>query len=161
MINSAEVMSALVDSQVKMIADPIVRSALQSFLIPPIKQDREWFYGAPLEKLLCWLVMEDTKSDTGIVYSEVGFGPRNPWGLVFLSKLIIADDAGWFPTLERAFYDSFTASDLKIWNLIKKGDGKIPELIEANLTLDEAYKKRDKLDIYTYFVESRVFLTSE
>ena len=159
MINSADEMLALVDSQVKTIAEPIMQSCLQSLLIPPITQQREWFYGDPGEKLLCWLVMEHTKSDTGIVYSDFGFGPHQPWGLVFLSKLIIGDDSGWFSTFEQAFYDSYAAGDIKIWNLVKKLNGEIVEVIEEGVTLDAAYGMRDKLklDPSTYAVEHRTF----
>jgi len=162
MINSAYEMIALVDSQVKTIADPIVRSFLQSLLVRPIKQQREWGYEtAPNETFLCWLVLEHTMSDTGIAYSELGYGPSQPWGLVFLSKLIIGDDSGWFSTLERAFYDSYAAGDLKIWNLVKKVNGEIAEVIEEGVTLDAAYGKRDKLklDPSTYAVEHRTFPT--
>ncbi len=158
MINSAEEMSALVDSQVKIIADPIVRASLQSFLVPPIKQQRGWGYdGSSDETLLCWLVLEDTKSDTGIVYSDMGFGARNPWGLVFLSKLITGDDSGWFQTFEHAFYDSFAAGDLKIWSLVQKEQGEILDVIEVGLTLNEAFEKRNKQkrDPSIYAIEHR------
>src|SRR4051812_47983416 len=128
MINSADEMNALVTAQVKTIADPIVRSYLQSLLIPPIKQQRDWFYGGTGLMYTCWLVMEHKESNTGFAYSDLGFGPDIPWGLVFLSDTFIGADSGWFPTLERAFYDTYAAADLKIWNLVKKVNGEIVEV---------------------------------
>src|SRR5437588_190251 len=131
MIQTADEMLALVKVEMSKIADPLVHSTLQTLLVSPVSHQREWFYGKPGETIQCWSVAADPQSDTGIVYSDFGFGPRSPWGLVFLSKLEIADDSGWFGSLERAFYDSHAAGDLRIWTLIKKNQNGTTEIIET------------------------------
>jgi len=54
------------------------------------------------------LVLKHQHSDTGIAYCEQGFGPSDPWGLVFLSgdHMGIGMDSGWFSTLESAMRES-------------------------------------------------------
>jgi hypothetical protein len=49
-------------------------------------------------------VLEHTESNTGIAYSEGGFGPHDPWGLVSLSgdHMGVGMDASWYTTLESA-----------------------------------------------------------
>jgi len=53
-----------------------------------------------------FIVAEFPDSGTGIAYSEYGFGPTYPWGLVWLERLGYGDDAGWFGSLEAAFRES-------------------------------------------------------
>lgn len=161
MINNAEDMAALVEAQMQTITDPIVYASLRLLLIPPIKQEREWFYGGTDLVFTCWLVWEDKQSNIGIAYSDFGFGPDNPWGLVFLPERFIGDDESWFPTLERTFYDTYPATDLKIWNVVKMANGKILEVIENDLTNEKAYEKLDQLKsdypTYYYTVTYRTF----
>jgi hypothetical protein len=154
MIQNSEQMEELVKQQIAMITDPIVCAALVSILVPPKAEYRIWYENAR-EPTLCWLVVEDKQENAGIVYSDTSFLPQIPWGLVNLSDNFMGIDSNWFETLERAFYDSWAAASLRIWNLICKGeDGKF-YVVERDLNLGEAYEKRDSLGGRDHFVEPR------
>lgn len=122
MVETQQEMVALINNEISGISDPIVVTAIKKLLVPPVAHHRKWCYGAPGETILCWSILEHKGFYTGIVYSDVGFGPKSPWGLVSLSVLEIGDDSGWFKGIERAFYDSFAVSRLKIWRVMKKDD---------------------------------------
>jgi hypothetical protein len=64
------------------------------------------------------------KSNTGIVYCESGFGPRAPWGLVWLGDvenehMPMGMDSQWFSTLLDAYFESFAATELPVWRVFK------------------------------------------
>jgi hypothetical protein len=103
---------ALVDTQVASIADRAVVELIDRLRIVPRQEHRPWDYGAPGE-YACWVVLEHQRSNTGIAYCPQGFGPRAPWGLLWLTKhLSMGSDSSWFPTLEEALRDSFAAEEL-------------------------------------------------
>jgi hypothetical protein len=69
-------------------------------------------YGEPGLQYLCWTILNDKKSNTGIVYCESGFGPRAPWGLVWLGdaeneRMLMGMDSQWFSTFLDAYFESF------------------------------------------------------
>lgn len=146
-IDTVEAMKALVASQMQQITDPVVHDALKALLIEPFLQDRKWFYGnSPDDPVFpCWVVADDPANDTRYVYCEEGFGPKIPWGIVFISGLEMGMDSGWFDTLERAFYDSFACGDLPIWNVIKRDVAPEEQLVAHSLNMDDAYKLLEKL----------------
>jgi len=76
---------ALIESELSVLRDQRVISHVRSLLVEPRMVMRGWDYGALGESYPCWSVLEDAESNTGIAYCESGFGPRAPWGLVFLS----------------------------------------------------------------------------
>jgi hypothetical protein len=98
----------LVGSELARIADKSVVGAIIPLLIPPRVEDRGWDYGASDQTYPCWIVLEHVPSNTGIAYCAEGFGPRSPWGLLFLKgeHLSMGMDSGWFKSLEDAFRDS-------------------------------------------------------
>jgi hypothetical protein len=146
LIDSVEKMKALVESQMQQITDPVVREALQSLLVEPFLQTRNWFYGGEPEIVFpCWVVADDPENNTRYVYCEEGFGPVIPWGLVSNSGLEMGMDSGWFDTLERAFYDSFACADLLIWNVIKRDENDEERLLAHSLNHEDAYKLIEKL----------------
>ncbi len=49
-------------------------------------------------------------SNTGIAYCEFGFGPRNPWGLVFLSRGSIGMDSAWYESFWASYFESMAAA---------------------------------------------------
>jgi hypothetical protein len=101
----------------------------------------KWDYGNEIFE--CFIVFKDIHTDTGIVYSEFGFGPKNPWGLVFLSQMRSGMDSGWFNNLFDCFMDTPSAGDLPIWILSKtNGDGDMT-VIEKGMTIDQAFSMRD------------------
>ncbi len=83
---------------------------------------RDWDYGVEGEQYVCWDVLEHHASGTGIAYCESGFGPRSPWGLVWLEhskNMSIGMDSGWFTTFLQAYFESAAAADLPIWRVFK------------------------------------------
>ena len=99
---------ALVAAELRAIRDPAVLPALRALLITPYVVRREWDYGEPNDAFDCWTIAEHRPSNTGIAYSDQGFGPEDPWGLVGLSGpwMGIGMDSAWFPRLEIAFKES-------------------------------------------------------
>ena len=136
---------ALVQKQILQIKDPIVKSGLESMLIEPTNHLRDWDYGVKGEQFECWTIAIDNLHDTSIVYSDFGFGPKRPWGLVFTSKPWIGMDSGWFDNLEECFLESHFAGDLPIWCIEKEIESGIRKIVEKDLTSDNAFKIRDDL----------------
>ena len=73
---------------------------------------------------------EHASSNTGIAYCAQGFGPTDPWGLLFLAgpQKSMGMDSGWFITLEHAFRElggatSSTPGVLKLPNPALQTDG--------------------------------------
>jgi len=99
---------ALVAEQLSLIQDALCLSALRGLLVDPYPVLRDWDYGEAGQQFVCWTVMEHRSSNTGIAYCDEGFGPSDPWGLVFLSgtHTSIGMDSGWYRTLEDAFRES-------------------------------------------------------
>ncbi len=95
----------LVESELATISDPDVVEVIRRFLVTPYPVERDWDYGQPGEKYICWTVLEHRPSNTVIAYSKKkGFGPTAPWGIVFLSGeyMSIGMDSEWFAKLEDA-----------------------------------------------------------
>ena len=99
---------SLVDLQLSSIADPRVADAIRQLLVVPREEPRPWDYGLPDHSYACWMVLEHAASNTGICYCAQGFGPKSPWGLLFLKgpHKGMGMDSSWFQSLEEAFRDS-------------------------------------------------------
>jgi hypothetical protein len=133
----------LVNSQLITIEDALVRSTIENLLVSPFSQTRN-LVGT---EHLCWVVAEHTESGTGYLYCETAFGPSLVWGIVWLSDSEIGMDSGWFPTLGDAFYDSFAAAPLKIWNVVKRNSSDSDSVVASLLTSGEAFALIAKLNI--------------
>lgn len=140
---TADDVAALVAREVAAIADADVREAVRGRMITPARHLRDWDYGAPGERYPCWTVATDPESDSAIVYSEHGFGPSQPWGIVALSVAAFGMDAGWFSRLEDAFVGSFLARDLPIWDVVAETGPS--RLMASSLPMDEAFSQRGAL----------------
>ena len=160
-MNAAEI-TALVQLELKKINDPLVQSTILSLLISPSLHQRTWEWDRNENKFPCWTTIQDNRTDTSIVYCEHGFGPKTPWGLVFISKDFFGGDFSWFRTMEQAFCDSFAASDLEIWNVVLTTEVGTKIIQEQNLNLDDAFALRDRLltspSDRSYSVKQRHFL---
>jgi hypothetical protein len=97
---------AIVASELARFADPTLASALRTFLIAPRMELRTWDWSSDHPQLPTWVVAESPRFDYGVIYSESGFGPENPWGLVFSSHTNFGADNCWYSSLESAFSDS-------------------------------------------------------
>jgi hypothetical protein len=125
------------------VRDPRVGEFVQRFLVEPKAIMRSWDYGQPGEKYLCWTVLEHPTSGTAVAYCEQGFGPRCPWGLVWLAgderRLSIGPDSGWFLKFLHAVRDGALA-DLPIWRVFKTV-GEAREAITPEGAWDETWKQ--------------------
>ncbi len=136
-----EEVACLVTEEVSAISDQLVREALRLRLQTPSRHLREWDYGAPGEQYECWTVALDRESDTALVYSEHGFGPAHPWGLVSASNLCFGMDSGWFLRLADAFLESSMAAELPVWNVVAEGRS---ETMARSLRMDDAFHRQDE-----------------
>ena len=138
----------IVQSELFTISLPEIVAAIKPLLVTPTMHLRNWDYGQPGEAYHCWTVLEHPESDTAIVYSDDGFGPTCPWGLVGLSASDkwFGMDSGWFRTLEDAFCDSFAVSDLPIWNLVRHDPDGSHSVVETTLSLDNACEKANSFN---------------
>ena len=98
----------LVRTELERIKDKRLVAAITILLIAPRRENRGWDYGVAGQTHPCWIVLEHPTSNTGIAYCVEGFGPKNPWGLLFLQgeHLSMGMDAGWYSILEDAFRQS-------------------------------------------------------
>jgi hypothetical protein len=89
--------------------DPAFAAKIRRFLVQPYCVMREWDYGP--QTYPCWIVLEHDASGTGIAYCQDGFGPRRPWGLLWLrgDRTSMGPDSSWYDSLANAFLESFAA----------------------------------------------------
>jgi hypothetical protein len=119
----------LVEAELAELKDDRVNAHVRGLLVPPVSVVRDWDYGAEDEAYPCWSVLEHATSNTGIAYCEYGFGPTNPWGLVFLAgkeHRSMGMDAGWFPRFLDAYFESSAATELPIWRVFQSRDDEFP-----------------------------------
>ena len=95
------------EREIAAIADPRVSKSVNALLIKPMPMQCSWDYGSPGETYPCWKIAESAERAIGIIYCEQGFGPKCPWGLVWLREPVPAmgQDSGWFPTFREAAAD--------------------------------------------------------
>jgi len=131
---------SLVKEQISRIRDPLVKAALEKALIEPTDDLREWDYSTTGELFECWNIVIDKTTNTSIIYSEFGYGPKNPWGIVSTVVKYFGMDSSWFNNLEDCFLETFIAADLPIWRIERFPGTSQREIIAENLTSDEAFK---------------------
>lgn len=107
-MKDAKEIAELVERELARISDTALVDRIRELLVTPYPVEREWDYGAPGERFPCWTVLEHHASNTGIAFCSEGFGPSDPWGLVFLSgsQMSIGRDDAWFVSLEDAVRNS-------------------------------------------------------
>ena len=100
----------LVEAELSRTTDRAVRARIRELRVPAHSVQREWDWAKPPGQMFaCWTVLEHTESNTAIAYCAHAYGPKTPWGLVFIAgpyAPIMGMDAGWFSTLEEALRDS-------------------------------------------------------
>jgi len=94
---------SLRDAEVARIADSDIRDALRSTLVALRRCDLQWEHGAQVEHYPAVIVAEFPERRMAIAFSERGFGPDYPWGLISLERLRTEMDANWFHSLEDAY----------------------------------------------------------
>ena len=103
----------LVEREIGKISDPSVLDILNKLRVDPYPVERDWNYGLPGQRYICWTFLEHLPSNTGIAYCAAGFGPEYPWGLVFLSGpyMSMGMSDAWYPALEQAIRESMAWED--------------------------------------------------
>lgn len=141
-IDAAKLMS-LIEEELRNVRDERIVHHVQSLLIEPRAEFRDWDYGAPDEKYLCWFVLEH--ESTGIAYCEQGFGSRRPWGMLSRSKEdrhnSIGQDTGWFPSFMEAYLESSAVTDLLIWRVFSLDGGWPGQPLTEELSWTDAWER--------------------
>ena len=154
---NAETLKLLIDRELEHLSDARVLGHIRGLLVEPEVVFRDWDYGRPGEKYPCWAVLNHVASNTGIAYCEYGFGPRCPWGLVWLGedekRRSMGMDAGWHTFLD-AYFESHAAADLPIWSAFRETSSWPWEQLTKEDSWDSAwadvekYRKDDPLSRY-------------
>jgi hypothetical protein len=111
MIQRGADVEELLSGEIAKIREPKLVALIESLKVPSRKEDRPWDYGPPGQTFPCWIFLEHPPSNTAIAYCSEGFGPRCPWGLLFINThLSIGPDSSWFVTLEE------TARNCMAWD---------------------------------------------
>ncbi len=97
--------AARVSEELAQIADKHLANALGRYIIRPRSCSLQWDYG-PEEQYPGFVVAEFHESETGIAYSDFGFGPSQPWILIGLRQPAFGMDSSAFTKLEGAFRES-------------------------------------------------------
>jgi hypothetical protein len=98
---------ALVDREISRIQQPDLVAFAKSLRITARLEDRPWDYGTDGQTYPCWVSFEHAASNTAVAYCAEGFGPRCPWGLLWLTEpRNMGMDCQWFVSLEEALRES-------------------------------------------------------
>lgn len=139
----------MINRELEHLSDPRVLAHIRSLLVEPKPILRNWDYGPPGQQYPCWAVLDDdpANSDTGIAYCEYGFGPDQPWGLVWLGgdHMSMGMDSGWYPTFLDAYFESFAPTVLPIWRVIKNDPQGNPIPLTGEGGWDERWKEVEEL----------------
>jgi len=119
----AQKLTNLIDNELAQLTDSRVVAHILALRCEPTVTLRRWNYGRDDERYPCWTVLRHAASNTGIAYCEHGFGPRSPWGLVFLegddALTSIGGDDAWYTTFLQVYFVIGPARDLPIWRVFK------------------------------------------
>ena len=117
---SPEQLKKFIEAELNAVSDERVLNHIRTLLVEPEATMREWDYGDAGTKYKCWSVLNEEDGKGGIAYFENGFGPENPWGLVWLphsgKSLSMGMNSGWFSSFLDAYFDA-AASALPIWRM--------------------------------------------
>lgn len=135
---------ALVRYDIRTLSDARVATHLASLLVAsPRPLHLGWVYGAVGEAFDGFLVLDHSRSGTGIVYCQQGFGPENPWGLVFTDRgpLSTGTSDGWYPRLLDAYFESKASTDVPIWRVREWRPSRDGAWVSGELPWDEAWAR--------------------
>jgi hypothetical protein len=141
-------LDALIEAELSTLTDERVVHHVRSLLVAPYPQSRKWDYGAADAAFPCWVVLVHKASNTGIAYSEFGFGPRSPWGLLSLGAghVSMGMDSGWFRWFLDAYFDSFASTELPIWRVFERKTDAYPgNPITAESDWDATWREVERL----------------
>ena len=106
-MNLAKVQT-LLEKEIEHIPHQEMREAIERHRVKLRIENREWDYSKEYKTYPCCIVLEDPITNTAIAYCEEGFGPANPWGLLFIKgqHMNMGMDAAWFSCIEDAVRES-------------------------------------------------------
>ena len=141
-----------IDGELAHVLDRRVVEHINRLLVKPKPILRNWDYGTPGQQFACWEVLNDIESSTGIAYCDDGFGPRNPWGLVWLDSRpdkpqSMGMDSGWFSTFMDAYFDSFASCTLPIYRVFKTNQLGNTEPITEESSWEETWSQVNTLRV--------------
>lgn len=165
MLTSVASVTALLDTELGALGDACVVGHIRSLLVTPRVEMRAWDYGKPGQQFPCWIVLEHAASNTSIAYSEHGFGPSFPWGLLLLADkkpMSMGMDSGWFDYFLEAFFESHAASELPIWRVFRSKADEYPgEAITPEGSWDgtwaEVTRLRSRKDRFGYHCSQSIY----
>jgi hypothetical protein len=139
----ADALKNLIAGELAGVSDARIVKHVRELLIEPEPVLRDWDYEKG-QQYLCWTVLKHD-SGTGIAFCENGFGPKCPWGLVWLEGKggyrSMGMDSAWFTTFVQAYFDSFASADLPIWRVFKIRDDGTAQPITEEAPWDEAWER--------------------
>lgn len=144
----AQHLGEVIRRELNALSDRRIVDHIQSLLVPPRLEMRAWDYGTAGVMYPCWIVLEHRASNTAIAYCAQGFGPVQPWGLLFLTGAhqSMGMDSGWFSLFLDAYFESHAPADLPIWRVFRHARGKFPgEPISDEAEWDTTWEKVHQL----------------
>jgi hypothetical protein len=163
---SASSITDLLERELSDLGDPLVVKHIRGLLVTPRVEMRGWDYGEPGQEFPCWIVLEHATSNTGIAYTEHGFGPSFPWGLLFLrgtEHMSMGMDSGWYDYFVETYFESRASSEIPIWRVFRSRKGEYPgEAITPEGSWDntwaEVMRRRGLKDQYEYNCSQSVYV---
>jgi len=125
----ANILKTVIAAELAGLSDERIIDHIRAHLIEPAPELKDWDWGDAGQQYPCWIVFTHASSNTGIAYCEHGFGPRCPWGLLWIGgegkPLSMGQDSAWFTSFMETYFNSMAVSDLPIWRVFEKdGNGK-------------------------------------
>jgi hypothetical protein len=137
-----------IEDELAAFGDATIVAVIRHQLIAPKPIALSWDYGPPLDDVLSgWSVFEDVIAGARIVYCPTGFGPKCTWGLVSLidETPSMGMDSGWFPTFLDAYFDSFSATRLPIYQVVQTNPDGTQTFRTEEGGWDDAWAEVEKL----------------
>ncbi|MFK8015449.1 MAG: hypothetical protein AB8G17_08405 [Gammaproteobacteria bacterium] len=135
----------LIEAELAAVSDSRVLLHIRTLLVTPRRRMRQWDYSATPTQYECWDVLVES-GGPGIAFSDYGFGPKTPWGLVRVSgsraEMSMGMDCGWYPKFMDAYFES-AASEIDIWRVFRQAEGEqYPGTpISGELSWDSSWSK--------------------
>jgi len=108
MNKTADDIGPIIEREIAKISEQDLIALIRKLAVPLRCEQRGWDYGKPNEEYPCWIFAEHPESNTAFAYTEYGFGPSSPWGLLSINGryMSMGMDSGWFVSLEDLFRES-------------------------------------------------------
>ena len=100
---TAATIETLVEDEIRRIEQADLVALARKLRVPARLEDVPWDYGKEGQTYPCWIVLDHAPSNTAVAYCSEGFGPSDPWGLLFICEpRSMGMDSQWYVSLEDA-----------------------------------------------------------